>query len=109
MDSGLTVYLWIGIAFLIIGSVYLIIEGVKVHKIFADSIVGKLIKTLVAVLLIELYSLGLVSFAFIKFYPKGIIFLLPIVFLWIVSLGYAIFAVKDAKREVFGLTKQLLK
>ena len=105
MNENLTLYLWIGIALLIIGSVYLIIEGVKVHRIFADSVVGRLVKTLVVVLIIELYSLGLVSFAFIKFYPRGMTFLLPIVFLWIVSLGYAIFAVKGAKQEVSRLTK----
>ena len=105
MSTNLTIYLWIGIGVLIIGSVYLIIEGVKVHKLFAESIVGRLVKTLVAVLLIELYSLGLVSFAFVKFYPRGMIFILPIVFLWIVSLAYAIFAIRGAKKEVVGLTR----
>lgn len=106
MKSNLAVYLWIGIAALLLGSVYLIVEGVKVYKIFVESVVGKLVKTLVIVLLIELYSLGLVSFAFVKFYPKGTIFILPIVVLWIISLGYAIFAVRGAKQEVTGLTKK---
>jgi len=105
MDSNLTIYLWIGIAILIIGSIYLIFEGVKVYRIFSDSTVGRLVKTLVIVLLIELYSLGLVSYAFIRFYPKGMLFILPIVILWIISLGYAIFAIRGAKREVIGLTK----
>ena len=105
MSGNLSVYLWIGIAALIFGSIYLIIEGVKVHKIFAESIVGRLVKTLVLVLLIELYSLGLVSLAFVRFYPSGLAFILPIVFLWIVSLVYAIFAVRSAKQEVVNLTK----
>lgn len=105
MSANLTIYLWIGIGVLVIGSVYLTIAGVKVHRIFADSIVGRLVKTLVVVLLIELYSLGLVSFAFVRFYPKGILFILPIVFLWIISLVYAIFAVRSAKQEVNRLTK----
>lgn len=105
MANNLTLYLWIGIGVLIAGSIYLIIEGVKVHRLFAESIVGRLIKTLVVVLLIELYSLGLVSFAFVRFYPKGMIFILPIIFLWMVSLGYAIFAVRFAKHEVNKLTQ----
>lgn len=105
MDGNLAVYFWIGIAVLIVGSIYLIVEGVRVYKFFTESIVGRLVKTLVVVLLIELYSLGLVSFAFVNFYPKGLLFILPIIFLWIVSLLYAIFAIRSAKLEVTKLTK----
>lgn len=106
MSGNLIIFLWIGIAALVVGSIYLIIEGVMVYRIFAESIVGRLVKTLVVILLIELYSLGLVSFAFVNFYPKGIVFILPIVFLWVISLLYAIFAIRSAKREVAGLTKK---
>jgi hypothetical protein len=98
-------YLWAALGVLVLGSIYLIIEGVKVHKLFAESIVGKLVKTLVVVLLIELYSLGIVCFAFLTFNPKGTIILLPIVLLWIVSLTFAIFAVRSAKLEVTQLVK----
>ena len=104
MNFGdLTTYLWMALAVLAIGSVYLIVEGYKVHKLFAESIVGKLVKALVVVFLIELYSLGVVSYAFLFFYPKGAIVLLPIVVLWIVSLFFAIFAIGSAKKEVAGL------
>jgi hypothetical protein len=103
--ADLTTYLWLSLAVLVLGSFYLIVEGYKVHKLFADSIVGKLIKALVVVFLIELYSLGIVSYAFIFFYPKGTLVLLPIVILWIISLVFAIFAIKSAKQEVSGLIK----
>lgn len=105
MDGNLALYFWVGIVALVVGSIYLIVDGVRVYKIFAESIVGRLVKTLVVVLLIELYSLGLVSFAFVNFYPKGLLFILPIIFLWIVSLLYAIFAIRSAKLEVTKLTK----
>lgn len=98
-----TTYLWLALALLVMGSIYLIIEGYKVHKLFADSIVGKLVKILVVVLLIELYSLGIVCYALLLFYPKGVLVLLPIVLLWIVSLGFAIFGVRSAKQEVSNL------
>jgi hypothetical protein len=101
----LTTYLWIALAVLVFGSVYLIVEGYKVHKLFADSIVGKLVRALVVVFLIELYSLGVVSYAFVFFYPKGAFILLPIVLLWIVSLLFAIFAIGSAKKEVTSLMK----
>lgn len=103
--SSITSYLWLAMGLLVLGSIYLIVEGIKVHKIFADSIVGRLVKTLVIVLLIELYSLGIVCFAYITFYPKGVVVLLPIVLLWLISLIYAIFAIRGAKLEVTRLMK----
>lgn len=103
--SDLSTYLWLALGVLVIGSVYLSIEGYKVHKLFAESIVGRLVKVLVVVFLIELYSLGIVSYAFVYFYPKGTLVLLPIVLLWILSLMFAIYAVRGAKKEVTGLVK----
>lgn len=103
--ANLFAYLWVALAILILGSIYLIIEGYKVHKIFADSIVGKLVKALVLVFLIELYSLGLVMFAFFFFYPKAGMVLLPIVALWIISLFFAIFAIRSAKVQMVGTIK----
>ena len=105
-NSNLGTYLWASLAILVFGSIYLIIEGYKVHKLFTESIVGKLVKALVIVFLIELYSLAVVSYAFIFFYPKGAVVLLPIVILWIVSLCFAIFAIRSAKLEVTNLVNK---
>ena len=103
--SNLGPYLWVALAVLVIGSLYLIAEGYRVHKLFADSVVGRLIKALVVVFLIELYSLGIASFVLFYFYPKGLVVLLPIFILWIISLGFAIYAVRSAKNQVTGLMK----
>jgi hypothetical protein len=86
-----------------VGSIYLIVEGYTVHKLFAESVVGKLVKALVVVFLIELYSLGIVSFAFFFFYPRGVVVLLPIVVLWLISLVFAIAAIRTAKKQVSNL------
>lgn len=101
--TEVTTYLWLALGVLVIGSLYLIVEGYKVHKLFAESIVGKLVKALVLVFLIELYSLGVVTYAFMFFYPKGVVVLLPIIILWIISLLFAIFAIRSAKDEVTKL------
>ncbi len=101
----LTIIMWIGLGILVIGSLYLLWEGFRVYKLFSNSIVGRLVKTLVVVLLIELYSLGVASFAFASFAPSGVYVLLPVVFLWMCSLGYAIFAVRQAHKEVKILMK----
>ena len=103
--SDASTYLWIALGLLVIGSIYLIIEGYKVHKLFVESVVGKLVKALVVVLLIEIYSLGIVVVAFLTFSPKGTVVLIPIVFLWLVSLAFAIAAIRSAKHEVTKLVK----
>ena len=103
--STLTSLLWVAIGLLVLGSIYLIVEGIKVQKLFSESIVGRLVKTLVVVVLIELYSLGIISLAYITFYPRGVVVLLPIVGLWLISLVYAIFAVRGAQMEVTRLVK----
>lgn len=103
--QNLNLYLWLTLALLFVGSIYLIVEGYKVHKLFADSIVGRLVKTLVIIFLIELYSLGVVSFAFLTFKPEAVAVILPIVILWLVTLVFAIVSVRGAKREVTRLTQ----
>ena len=59
--EALLPFLYAGFSILVLGSIYLIVEAVRVHRLFADSIIGKLVKTLVVVVIIELYSLGVVS------------------------------------------------
>lgn len=105
MFNNVAVYLWAGLVILLLGSIYLIVEGTKVQKLFAESVVGKLVKILVLVLLIELYSLGIVSCAFLIFYPNGGLVLLPIMLLWILSLGFAIGGVLAAKKQVTSIIK----
>ncbi|MDE2311919.1 MAG: hypothetical protein KGJ93_02395 [Patescibacteria group bacterium] len=105
MFSNLLTYLWLSLAVLALGSIYLIIEGYRVHKLFAGSVVGQLVKALVVILLIEIYSLGIVCFAFAVFYPKGVWVVFPIILLWIVCVGFAIAAVRLAKQQVSKLIR----
>ncbi len=99
-------FLYAGFAILIVGSIYLIIEAMRVHRLFANSIVGRLVKTLVVVVVIELYSLGVVSYALINFFSRGVAMLLPIVGLWILCVIYAAYAVRSARTEVGALVKK---
>ncbi|MCL5008957.1 MAG: hypothetical protein M1400_01290 [Patescibacteria group bacterium] len=103
--SDLVTYFWLALGLLALGSVYLIVDGYRVHKIFADSIVGRLVKILVTVFIIEMYSLGVVSFAFVFLNPKNAIILLPIAVLWLVSLGIAIYGVRAAKKDMDKLIR----
>ena len=99
-------FLYAGFAILVIGSAYLIVEAWRVHRLFANSIVGRLVRTLVIVVIIELYSLGVVSYALINFFSRGVVMLLPIVGLWILCVIYAAYAVRSARSEVGSLVKK---
>jgi hypothetical protein len=99
-------FLYAGFTILVLGSAYLIVEAMRVHRLFSNSIVGRLVKTLVIVVIIELYSLGVVSYAFINFFSRGVVMLLPIVGLWILCVIYAAYAVRSARTEVGSLVKK---
>lgn len=103
--AALFPFLYAGFAILVLGSAYLIREAIKVHHLFADSIIGRLVKTLVVVVIIELYSLGVVSYAFLSFFRKGVYMLLPIIGLWILCVIYSAYAVRGARTEVGTLIK----
>lgn len=105
MTIDISTYFWVALGLLGAASIYLIIEGYYVHKLFAESIVGRLVKTLVVVVLIELYSLSIVAVAFLTFYKRGIWVLFPIVILWIIAIVFAIISVRSAKMEVKKLVK----
>jgi hypothetical protein len=96
-------FLYAGFAILVLGSIYLIVEAVRVHRLFAESIIGKLVKTLVIVVVIELYSLGVVTYAFLNFFERGIYILLPIIGLWILCVIYSAYAVRSARTDVGSL------
>lgn len=106
LNQSLYPFLYAGFAILVIGSIYLIIEAFRVHRLFSNSIVGRLVKTLVVVVIIELYSLGVVSYAFLNFFSRGLVMLLPIVGLWILCVIYAAYAVRSARTEVSSLVKK---
>lgn len=90
---------------MVLGSIYLIIEGYRVHKLFANSIIGRLVQTLVVVVLVELYSLAVVSYALLSFSPRSVLVLIPIIGLWVMCLIYSIYSIHSTRREVSGLVK----
>ena len=103
--SNIAIYIWIAFGLLVLGGFYLLAEEIKVHKIFGESIVSKLVKILVAVMLIQLASLAIVSFTLLFYDSQAAVVLLPTIVLWIVSLGFAIFGIRSAKHELNRLIK----
>lgn len=59
-----TLILAIGWPILVIGSIYLFYRGRKVYSLVKGSLVGRITRTLVITMLVGMYSLGIVSTAY---------------------------------------------
>ena len=97
-----TTYLWISLAVLIVGSIYLIIEGYKVTNFLRNPLWANWLRRLWRFFNRIIFTGGC-QLRFCLLLPKRHDSVLPIVLLWIVSLVFAIFAVQSAKREVTSL------
>lgn len=69
---------------LFIGSIYVFIKGRRVYGLVKGSLIGKITKTLVLSLLLEIYSIGTLCTAYMLIEKKG---------LYLVSLIYVILLV----------------
>ncbi|MDO8592625.1 MAG: hypothetical protein Q7R92_02520 [bacterium] len=92
----------IGWPILIGGSILLFVRGRAVYKLVKGSLVGKIAMVLVYTMLVEMYSLGIVSTAYMFSDSKSVYLVLPVflawfaVFVW--SLRVLIAAGQEAKK-----------
>ena len=96
------IILIIGWPVLVGGSILLFIRGAQVYKLVKGSLVGKITKVLVYTMLVEMYSLGLVSTAYMFSEPKSAYLVLPVFAVWFIvfvwSLKVLITAGQEAKK-----------
>ncbi len=89
---------------LIAGSIYLFVKGRGVYKLVKGSLIGKLTKILVLTILVEMYSLGIVTTA-LMFCDERSIYLGLLVFLvWFVVFIMTLKVLGDARNEVNKMT-----
>ncbi|MFH1452556.1 MAG: hypothetical protein ABIH00_01085 [Armatimonadota bacterium] len=98
------IILGIGWPVLIAGSIYIFVRGRGVYKLVKGSLIGNLTKTLVFSVLIEMYSLGIVSTAFMYCEERGVYLVLPVFFIWFISFIATIRVLRTAKTEADKLT-----
>lgn len=99
-----TIILSIGWPVLIIGSIYLFIKGREVYGMVKGSLVGKITKALVWTMLIEMYSLGVVTTAYMfADITNGVLVGVPIFAVWFVVFVWSLRTLIKAKREVAKL------
>lgn len=80
-----TIILLIGWPVLVGGSIYILMKGQKVYSMVKGSLVGSLVRVLVFSMLIEMYSLGIVSTALMLVDLSYTYVVLPIFMIWFVS------------------------
>jgi hypothetical protein len=97
------IILGIGWPILIIGSIYIFVKGSQVYNMVKGSLIGKITKTLVYTMLVEMYSLGIVSTAFMFYEEKSAYLILPIFLIWFVSFIATIKVIIKAEKEAKGI------
>ena len=93
------IILFIGWPILIAGSIYIFVKGRRVYKLIKGSLIGILTKTLVLTVLIEMYSLGIVSTAFMFCNTSGVYLVLPVFFVWFISFVATLKVLRQAQVE----------
>lgn len=94
----------IGWPILVIGSVYLVIRGRGVYRLVKGSLIGKLTKVLVLTILVEMYSLGIVTTVLMFVYQNGIYLGLSVFLVWFIMFFITLRVLGDARKEVEKMT-----
>lgn len=100
----MTIILAVGWPVLIIGSIYLFIKGRHVYALVKGSLVGKVVRILVYTMMVEMYSLGIVSTGFMYSSTKGVALVIPIFLIWFVMFAITIKVLMNAEKEARALT-----
>jgi len=101
LETVRTIILAVGWPVLIAGSVYLFIKGRQVYSMVNGSIVGKITKILVVTMMVEMYSLGIVTTAYMfDNVNNGVVVGIPIFAIWFVMFVWAMKTMISATNEV---------
>jgi len=96
------IILIVGWPVLVGGSIFLFLRGKEVYSLVKGSLVGKITMVLVYTMLVEMYSLGIVSTAYMFSEPKSAYLVLPVFLIWFIvfvwSLKVLIAAGAEAKK-----------
>ncbi len=98
------IILGVGWPVLIAGSIYLFIKGKSVYKMVKGSLIGKLTKILVLTILVEMYSLGIVTTALMFCDERGVYLGIPVFAVWFVVFIMTLKVLGDARKEVNNMT-----
>ncbi|MFA6524775.1 MAG: hypothetical protein WCT33_00730 [Patescibacteria group bacterium] len=100
------VILAIGWPVLFVFSIYIFKVGKRAYSAVNGSLVGKIIKVLVYSMLVEMYSLGIVSTVYLLNNANGIYIVLPIFIVWGFVFVWSINTIKKSSDLANNITLQ---
>lgn len=104
LDMIRNLILFVGWPILITGSIYIFLKGKGVYQLVKGSLIGNLTKTLVYSVLIEMYSLGIVSTVLMFCEENSVYLVIPIFIIWFISFIATLKVLRQAKIEADKLT-----
>ncbi len=106
LETVRTIILVVGWPVLVIGSIYLFIKGRQVYSMVKGSMVGKITKILVVSMMVEMYSLGIVTTAYMySNVDNGVAIGLPIFAVWFIMFVWSMKTLISATNEVHRMTQ----
>lgn len=99
-----SIVLLIGWPVLIAGSLYLFFKGRHVYSLVKGSLVGKIIQSLVYTMLVGMYSLGIVSTAYMYSSVDSVLIIMPIFVIWFVMFILSLKVLINAEKEAGIIT-----
>lgn len=100
----MTIILAVGWPILIIGSIYLFIKGKTVYNLVKGSLVGKVVRILVYTMMVEMYSLGVVSTGFMIYSTKWTYIVIPVFIAWFIMFTITMKVLMNAEKEARALS-----
>ncbi|EKE07276.1 MAG: hypothetical protein ACD_18C00131G0001 [uncultured bacterium] len=95
------IILFVGWPVLVAGSIYVFVKGKGVYSLVKGSLIGKLSKTLVYTMLIEMYSLGVVATFFLYCSLESALYVvIPVFVVWFINFLIAVKVLNYATAEV---------
>ena len=98
--------LGVGWPVLIGGSIFLFIKGRNVYNMVKTALIGKITKTLVFTMLIEMYSLGIVCTAYMLESASSTYLVLFIFLVWFVVFIASLRVLMKAEAEIRKMTQK---
>ncbi len=100
-----TIVLAIGWPILVLGSIFIFVQGRRACSVVAGSLVGNLSKTLVGSMIIGMYSLGVVSTLYMFDNPRAVYVVIIIFLVWFIAFVKSLKVLKHACDE----TKKIIE
>ncbi len=101
-----TIVLIVGWPVVVAGGMYLFIKGRQIYSMVSGSMIGRITKTLVITMMVEMYSLGIVVTAYMfENVENGVLVGVPIFAIWFVMFVWSMKTLISARNEIHQMSQ----